>query len=111
MQTLERIKHHKRPVGPSDAGGRLQWLGIFCRLQPMELEVLRVVAGVQAPAPPDPDGWPVRALAEHLGLLERMVVDYLSPGAPLVHWGLVRVTAGDPRIALNERIERFLFSS
>ena len=72
--------------------------------QPHELAVGAVVN----PFAPDPDGWPVAALAEQLGSPEHAVVDALRPGTALVSWGLVRL-GGTDHVTLNERIARFLF--
>ena len=106
MTAIARIKL-KRISGGDDVETRVRWLQRFCLLDALDVDVLEMLA--RGPAP-DPDGWPLAELADRLGASEYALVDRLHPGAPLVHWGLVRLAIAPPaRISLNERIEHFLF--
>jgi hypothetical protein len=95
-----------------DVPGRISWLSGFCRLVPLEAELLALVAGLHQALAPDPDGWPVSSLARRLQVPEPAVQAALQPHGPLRAGGLVRVSTAehDWRVALSERIEQFLFA-
>lgn len=107
-----RLKIASTAAEGDDVPGRIAWLTGFCRLVPLETELLALLAGLYAQVPPDPDGWPASALAGRLQLPQPTVHAALQPLGALRAAGLVRVSTADPdwRVALNERIERFLFA-
>lgn len=113
MEMTSRAKIRDAAAAGEDVPGRIVWLSGFCRLMPLEAELLSLLAGLYREPPPDPDGWPLSALAARLAAEPHAVAATLQPLGPLCSGGLVRVSmpAGDePRVALNERIERFLFA-
>jgi hypothetical protein len=97
-------------MGPdaTDLPGRLAWLAKLCGLERIEVEILSVLA---RPSAPEPDGWPVAAVARLLCVSDQTVRVLVGPCTPLTEWGLVRMSPDpDARITLTERIEHFLFA-
>jgi hypothetical protein len=101
-----------------NATERLAWLVQMCRLGPLAIELFALVAGV-AEAPDVPAAWwTLAAAATRLGVDELELRRQLMVGAPLIDWGLVRTApppprthaGGEARVAVNERIARFLWS-
>lgn len=100
-----------------NATERLQWLAQMCRLGPLAVELFALVAGVDD-SPDEPVAWwTLTAAARRLGVDELDLRRQLTVGAPLIDWGLVRTAppprthaVGEARVAVNERIARFLWS-
>jgi len=111
MEIISRIKLKKNSLEADDLNdlpGRIEWLAKLFRLQRIECEILSLLS---RPSAPEPDGWPVSTVARQIGVADHTVSELVGPYAPLIEWGLVRVSAEpDARVALNERIERFLFA-
>jgi hypothetical protein len=77
--------------------GRILWLTSLCRLDAIDLELLRLLTSGSAE--------PANA-AERLGVRERTVRERVTPGAPLYDWSLVHEREG--RLVVHPRIARFL---
>jgi hypothetical protein len=111
MEIIARIGLKRVGTEGDDLPRRIAWLAKFSHLGRLDVEVLAVLAGLSGGSAPDPDGWPIDAIAARVGLPARTVEAALIATAPLVTHGLVRVSGpSDPRVLLNERIEQFLFA-
>jgi hypothetical protein len=100
-----------------NATERLAWLAQMCRLNPLSVALLALVAGVAEDPNAPASWWTLAAAAARLGVDELELRRQLSLGAPLVEWGLVRTAPpprthafGEARVAGNEGIMRFLWS-
>jgi hypothetical protein len=101
--------------GEERAEERMAWLAEMCRLTPLAIDLFTLIAGAEPNVPPA--WWAVSAVATRLGVDDLAVIAELVPGAPLIDWGLVRLTPapssrspGEARVAVNERIARFLWA-
>lgn len=101
--------------GEGRAEERLAWLAEMCRLSPLAVDLFKMIAGAEPDAAPV--WWTVSAVAARLHADDLGIIAELVPGAPLIDWGLVRMTPaptsrspGEARVAVNERIARFLWA-
>ncbi len=100
-----------------NATERLAWLAQMCRLSPLGVALFALVAGVAEDPNLPVAWWTLAAAATRLGVDEPQLRRQLMVGAPLIDWGLVRTAPpprthllGEARVAVNERIARFLWS-
>jgi hypothetical protein len=96
---------------------RVAWLADMCRLAPLAVDLFALVAAIDGEPNAPVAWWTVAAAAARLGVDDALVVAQLVPGAPLIDWGLVRTAPaptsqrpGEARVAVNERIARFLWA-
>jgi hypothetical protein len=96
---------------------RVAWLAEMCRLSPLAIDLFALVAAIDGEPNAPVRWWTVSSLATRVGVGDALVIAQLVPGAPLIDWGLVRTTPaptsqrpGEARVAVNERIARFLWA-